>query len=234
MVGEVGYVKIDTPELLQVYLHSFVRCYQNVYAAAPWNEWMKCPQCEKNWGISQSSILAKINFRHCGMIIGDYWPTEYLVVKANEWRKIPGCSFWIAVVGAEVVGFGIGYPRTVDDLQARELQLDLPGFYAWGVEGRTRVAYLKDVGILPEYRGSGIFQGLNKRRFHDLLQVQQLPIISCRTQKEPEPTVTYNKYLASGFSVVAEYEKKGDQVRVFMACKASDLRGSLAEFHRPP
>lgn len=227
---EVQYVKLDTPELLQVYLHPVVRCYQEVYAAAPWNEWMKCPHCQKKWGISERAELVNLNFRHHGRIVEDYWPTEDLKAKIQGWQKLPGSSFWIVVVGAEVIGFGIGYPRTVAEIQTHELLLDVPELLRWDVTNQTRIAYLKDVGILPEYRGRkyGIFSELNRRRFNDLLRVQDLKIVTCRTQLKPEATRVYHKYLACGFQVLASYGK--DDGRVFMACRTADLTGTLALF----
>ena len=100
-VSLIRYSPHDGNHLLTTKL---VECYRDVFADEPWHEWLKCPQCNKYWGIKDRALLASMKFQHCRKTLVDFWPREQVI--SDLYHEItPSSSCWLAVNEEVVVGF---------------------------------------------------------------------------------------------------------------------------------
>ncbi|MFH0805135.1 MAG: GNAT family N-acetyltransferase [Patescibacteria group bacterium] len=185
-------------------LPGLVECYQSVFANEPWNEWKRCPACNKQWGSAElTAEQAQANCSNCGNPLVDFWSAEK--VAADIMLEVTvEASCWLAVDGDQVVGFTWGYPVTSDEL-IRKLKLSPAETeavrYSFGTS--TKVAYQDEIGVLYEYRRQGIGRCLFALRLNDFLR-QGLGVGVVRTKEQP-PSVTYHWYRRRGYRVVGRY-----------------------------
>lgn len=195
------YVKFDPHRHSQL-LPKVVECYRGVFASAPWNEWKRCPQCGKKWGMEEKLEVESLSYTHCGVAMEDYWPTEQ-VTEDLKHEITSEASCWIAVYQDTVVGFIWGYPVTP---QALSEKLGLPGL-ADDLERefgkQERVAYQDDLGVRNEFRGKKIAKELVRLRLRDFKDAG-LRVGVVRTKTVP-PSVTYLWYMRDGYRVTSKY-----------------------------
>jgi len=193
-------------------LHWFVTCYKEVFAEAPWNEWKKCPVCQKYWGQKDFDLLASWDFRHCGAGLVDFWPNEQVFNDLNQITEKGSC--WLAYDSDNedhpLIGFCMGYPISANEL---EVQLGIK----FGAELRKQlgnhetVAYQDDVGVIDEYRKQGVAKEMVTRRLQDFLG-QNLKVGIVRTRELPEASVTFGWYRRLGYIVLARYPEGDGRV----------------------
>lgn len=216
MASSLTYVRFN-PHIDMTLIGQLVKCYQEVFAETPWNEWKKCSVCGHKWGISHIAELQYLEFRHCGAHVVDFWPED--VVQADLFHEItPEASCWLALNGENVIGFCWGYPITTEAL---ELKLDFPGLAERIHEfvPARMVAYQDDLGVTKEWRGCGIARELFRLRLQDYLERGfQLGVI--RTKMNP-PSVTYTWFKRLGYHEIAHYAD-ADQ-RVILVRSLHDL-----------
>lgn len=202
-----------------------IECYQSVFADPPWNEWRKCTECGASWGNRDQALLQRMNFRHCGVTVEPYWPTD--VVRSDLAHEIgPRSSCWLAYSSRQVVGFCWGYPIAA---KALEEKLGIGITTAMSRLGLTtgKIAYQDELGVLMSYRGQKIAKELFAKRHEDFLK-QGLTVGMVRTREGPEPSVTYEWFTKKfGYEVVAHYPD-GDG-RVVLAQRLSVVTQILAK-----
>jgi len=166
-----------------------VECYRDVFAYMPWNEWLQCSGCHTYWGKSDMSLLASWKYRHCGEPLVDFWSREQVI--SDLYNNItPDASSWIAMDSDRVVGFCLGYPVTVTDL---ETKLGISLSFVSCTQNLTTLAYQDDLCVLESYRGRHIAKMMIARRLDDFL-LRQLTYGVVRTRQFPEPSITYLWY----------------------------------------
>jgi hypothetical protein len=93
-----------------------VECYRSIFMDTPWHEWLKCPKCEKYWGVKDSEDLVLNKFLHCDTPLIDFWPREKVIYDIyHEITKEASC--WLAMNNSMVIGFCWGYPIVTTELE---------------------------------------------------------------------------------------------------------------------
>lgn len=199
-----------------------VECYRDVFAGEPWNEWLKCPQCQKYWGVKDQGLLASYKFRHCNTPIVDFWSREQVI--SDLYHEITTeTSCWIAMDSNRVVGFCWGYPITITDLEAK---LNISFNDKLGFEISNLVAYQDEVGVLNAYRGRKIAKAMVTQRLDDFI-TQGLKFGIVRTRQYPEPSKTFLWYKKLGYEIIANYPSKDG--RIILGRQLSDLKELLTK-----
>lgn len=185
-----------------------VECYRDVFADQPWNEWLKCPLCQKHWGKKDQALLESHQFKHCGVPLVDFWPREKVL--SDIYAEItPQSSCWLAMDERKVVGFCWGYPVTISELEAElgiilEINHDCPRL--------ASIAYQDDIGVIAGYRGRKLAKAMFARRLDDFL-AQGLEIGIVRVKQNPEPSQTFLWFTEKlGYRVIARYPEKDGRV----------------------
>ncbi len=223
----VKIIRFSFEDESSVFLRSLIKCYQQVFAGSPWNEWKKCSACDKKWGIEEISPL-ETTFTCCGIPLVDFWPSEKVESDLrHEVTKDASC--WIALGGEKVVGFCWGYPTSVQALEEKlgiPLSSSLKELFSHTGE---LIAYQDDMGILPSYRGK-VVDGTQIKISHEFVAKRNDDFLSrglsigiARVQKSPQPSKTFEWYTTSkvGFQVIAEYPNPDG--RVILARKLDGL-----------
>lgn len=207
------YIRLERENLADnPLLSQLVECYRQVFAEEPWNEWLKCPQCQYRLGINQVNGQLPV-CPDCQIGLVEYWPAEQVEQDILHEVGSNDSWCWLVVDLSRLIGFCWGYTISVANLE-RKLGVSLAGLCErFKLDLNSEVAYQDELGILHEYRGTGLGRGLVINRLNDFL-TNGLQIGVMRTQAEP-PTVTYGWYLRKGYEVVARYPV-GDN-RVVMA-----------------
>ena len=220
MRREVGitYARYSPHGADHLHTAQLIECYRDVFADEPWNEWLKCPNCEKYWGTKDRGLLSSFGFRHCDTPLVDFWPREQLV--SDLYHEItPEASCWLAMQGEKVVGFCWGYPITAQKAE-ETTQLKL------GIDSDEIIAYQDEVGVLSAYRGQKIAKEMIARRLEDFLH-QGLQFGVVRTRRSPNPSVTFLWYTQKlGYEILATYP--GDDGRVILGRKLAGLQELLS------
>jgi ribosomal protein S18 acetylase RimI-like enzyme len=194
-----------------------VKCYRQVFADSPWNEWMQCPECGTYWGVKDKGILEVKNYQCCGSGVMDFWPRERVV--GNLFKEItPAASCWLALSGSKVIGFCWGYPITPPELEDK-LSISLGN-----LEPTRKVAYQAELGVQVAYRNRGIAKAMVRRRLSDFLR-QGLETGVVLPRATPEPSVTFLWYKKLGYSIIARYPDADG--RVIMAGRLDDISAPL-------
>lgn len=200
-----------------------VECYRDVFADRPWNEWLKCPKCQKYWGTKDKDLLVSIKFQHCDTPLVDFWPREQVI--SDLYHEIaPESSCWLAMNNKTVVGFCWGYPITIPELESK-LGISFNTKFECNLESTELIAYQDEVGVLPAYRGNKIAKTMVARRLQDFT-AQNLRIGIVRTRQGPEPSETFLWYTKKlGYKILANYP--GDDGRVILGRQLPGLEKLL-------
>lgn len=215
-----------------------VRCYQEIFADDPWNEWKRCPICKKYWGKKDKKFLKKINFIHCNISMEDFWSdkevTNDLLHEINQDKFA-----WIGIdrLTGRTISFCWGYPICVSQLEEK-LGIVFKKELVKECGDIDIVAYQDDMGILPEFRSEPLVSGFSingsnftgpmkiaramfLKRFGDFLQ-EDLRVGIVRTREKPIPSKTYEWFVKKlGYSTIAKYPEEDG--RVILARKYSNL-----------
>lgn len=204
-LGETGDTSVD----------EIARCYRSVFAGAPWNEFLKCPVCNKRWGVTEVEELQKAQFQHCGVLVEEFWPLG--AVSADIRKELSReSSCWIAK-DERVIGFCWGYESDLAELE-HNLGISFDRSIC-GIGKDDPVAYQDEIGVLSEYRRHGIAREMFARRLDDFLD-KGLGVGVVRTRAKPHPSVTFAWYQDLGYRIIAEYPDG----RVILARELSGLR----------
>ncbi len=228
VASDLKYLRFDREaEEHQQLVPSLVQCYQQVFAEAPWNEWKKCPKCNRHWGILDEAELSARNFtcEDCEVKLKDFWPTEEvakdLVEAATDFpERDMKASFWVLVHGEQVVGFCGGFSIKYPDLLAKLECPDLDGLFTGRFGSHSLVAYQSELGLLPGYRNKGAFG--HKDIARELLQLRHEDFVSMGLRiglirakaKQGEESVTYKWYTnpSLNFETVGNYNDSDGRV----------------------
>ena len=199
--------------------HMLAGSYQTIFGSKPWGEWKKCSICQKIWGIEDSAEIDALEHRHCDHPLEDYWETGGLLKMFAENSVKDGFSSAIAFDGENVVGFCWGYGVALSDLAEK---LALPG-----VEEKIAslgadfpMAYLSDIAVNAEYRGSGIAKKLITL-FVEQQKNSGVQSFITRTKGGSEPSVTNKWFDRLGFELFMSYDD--ERARVVQFAKANQL-----------
>lgn len=194
-----------------------VELYRDVFAAPPWNEWLKCPKCDTYWGTKDGEKLVSMGYMHsgCDVPLVDFWSREAVLRDFHELVD-DSASCWLAFDGNELVGFVLGYQIKVSQLERKlglepEAWKDLVANLEEKFDSLNNLAYLHDLGVLDKYRGASIGKNLVARRNDDLAKMGMTAGIT-RVRRSPEPSVTYLWYPRYGFEVVYAYPETDGRV----------------------
>lgn len=200
-----------------------IESYRDVFADGPWNEWFKCPQCQKHWGKKDIEFLVSNKFSHCNTPLVDFWSRQQVACDLQH-EITPEASCWLAVTRDKVVGFCWGYPVTIAAIEAK-LGVTFDGEIEH--ESNTLVAYQDEVGVLSAYRGNKVAKTMVSRRLDDFL-VQGLRYGIVRTMQHPEPSETFLWYTKKlGYRILARYPGNDGRVVLFRELN-DDLKELLA------
>lgn len=199
-----------------------VECYRDVFADSPWNEWLKCPKCQKYFGRDDSGFLASQKFRHCDVSLIDFWPREQ-VLSDLYYEITEKTSCWIAMDKSKIVGFSWGYPIFLADLEEK---LGISFSNNLQIKKDTLLAYQDEAGVLSEYRGQKIAKAMVAHRLDDFI-TQGIEVGIVRTRQSPEPSITFLWYTEKlGYKILATYP--GDDGRVILGRELDGLKASLS------
>ena len=193
--------------------HKVASLDRRIFAGNPWWEWKRCQDCPKYWGLCPMDLseLRRLQFRHCGIPIIDYWPQKQLVIDYQTGHT-PRSVSWVALNrDKRVVGFIRESTMTPEELENKmrvrgltELLHKLYGVF-------SEVAYLTSIGVMKKMRGSKIAKELGIRCLNDVLE-HGLRLVVIRTRPQ---AITYAWSLRQGFTVIHEYHD--EEQRVLMA-----------------
>ncbi|MBN1779372.1 MAG: GNAT family N-acetyltransferase [Candidatus Buchananbacteria bacterium] len=201
--------------------NQLVECYRQVFATEPWNEWLKCPNCQRYWGIADKPFLTKIGFQHCRTPLVEFWPADQVLADIKH-EITNDSSCWLALAEQIVVGFCWGYPIQTDPL-IKKLGIDLD--LADNQIGNGLIAYQDEVGVIADWRGQKIAKVLVRNRLDDFL-ARGLKFGLVRTRMGPTPSITYLWYTKKlEFKTLAQYP--GDDGRVILGRELQGLRKLL-------
>lgn len=182
---------------------SLVVCYQQVFAGEPWNEWMKCPRCDQQWGRAAKPELALLSFTHCGGEVVPVWSETTVANDLKEMLAKPQDTSLVALCDEKVIAFALGYGIIASDLEVHLGIEILATLGEFGVKQSDVVAYQDDLGVLEAYRQQGIARRLFAQRLNEFRR-RGLSIGVVRTLESP-PSVTYDWYTRLGYQVIARY-----------------------------
>ncbi|MEK6839914.1 MAG: hypothetical protein AABX72_03160 [Nanoarchaeota archaeon] len=215
-----------------------VKCYQEVFADDPWNEWKKCPICKEYWGRKDEKYLKETDFIHCNVPVEDFWSDEEVI--KDLLHEINQDKFaWVGIERhtGRAISFCWGYPIQVSQLEEklgiafRKELMDTCGDV-------NVVAYQDDMGILPKFRSKPLVSSFSidgvhfagpipiaramfLKRFGDFLQ-EGLRVGVVRTRERPVSSKTYEWFTKKlGYSIIVKYP--GEDGRVILARKYSKL-----------
>lgn len=97
-------------------LEEFIRIYQSGFAEAPWNEYMKCPKCEANYGRSSiETVVGLCSKCDDSPSLVEYWPAEQIEkdLKSEIARK--DSIVLVAEHDRSIVGATVGYAGVPED-----------------------------------------------------------------------------------------------------------------------
>ena len=154
-----------------------VDCYRDVFAGAPWNEWLRCPICQKSWGQKDEKEIIAWEFRHCGTNLIVYWSREQVMADI-EHEITDEASCWLAVYQGQVIGFCWGYQILFEALQEK-LRKRLPSQLE-----NSRIAYQDELGVTITYRQKKIAKALVSRQLTDFLD-KNIEFVVVRTRQYP-------------------------------------------------
>lgn len=205
-------LEVKTTDKLLVGL---VDCYRKVFALPPWNEWKKCQECGKKFGLDLDPHLFESG--HCNKPIIDFWP-EGVVAKDILLAMEKGSLPWLALDNKRVIGFCWGHPVTLEEAEERRafpgLACKMRDIFGNSLE---LVGYQTDIGVLDTYRGKKIGKELFSRRIKYFLN-KGIEVGILRTTKK---TVVYSWYIRMGYKVVGDYNDSEEQV--ILAGRFADL-----------
>lgn len=187
-----------------------VECYRDVFADAPWNEWLRCEVCGKYWGAKDRANLVRIGFEHCGTGLVDFWPRNTVISDLRS--DISESSCWLAVDASDKkpIGFCWGKATTLPHLEEK-LKIGLPDFEK--IFGRREnVAYQDEVGVISSWRGQGIAKAMVLERLKDFIS-DGLQVGIVRTRQYPEASGTFDWYTGKlGYQILARYPEGDGRV----------------------
>lgn len=190
-----------------------VESYIDIFADAPWHEWLKCSVCGEYWGKKDSGLLVSMGYMHCGQALVDYWPRVKVYNEIiNEIQRPGNSSCWLAMEKdtKKIVGFCWGYIMSIEafiELVGLDFDISLAGLNSM----EELVAHQNEVGVLPEFRGKKIAKRLVALRNQDFIKMG-ISYGVVRTRQLPEPSVTFNWYKDSGYEILASYPEKDGKV----------------------
>ena len=138
-----------------------VKCYQEVFAEDPWNEWKRCPSCKKYLGKKDEKILKESNFIHCNVPMEDFWKDEEVI--KDLLHEINQDKFaWVGIVKdiGKVVSFCWGFPVDINQLEEK-LGIIFRNELVKICGDVDIVAYQDDMGILEEFRSKLLVSGFS-------------------------------------------------------------------------
>ncbi len=200
----------------------FVDCYREVFSDRPWNEWMKCPKCQKYWGKKDKPLLESWKFNHCGVEMVEFWKRDQVLADLQH-EITTEASCWLALHQEKVIGFCYGYPVSIADIGTK-LGIDITESIKKQFGNIEKVAYQDDVGVLTEYRNQKIAKAMVNLRLRDYIS-QNLQLGIVRTRELPEPSVTFSWYLKIGYTIIARYPEIDG--RVILGRRLDDLSNYL-------
>lgn len=195
-------------------MSQLVACYREVFAAAPWSEWVKCPCCNQQWGIESKEMLASKNFIHCGEKLVDFWPKEQVAADLRQ-EITEDASCWLALDNEKVVGFCWAYSIKLGDLEDK-LSLKIPKLRA--ASPKQDVLYIDEIGVMREYRGKKLAKTLVSTCEQELLP-RGLSFNLARVKMRPDPSISYLWFTQKlSYDVVASYPTRDGRVIVGRQC----------------
>ena len=199
----ISYVRYSPHKDSTRLTEQLVEAYREVFSTEPWNEWKKCPTCERYWGQKDARYLQSVEFRHCGVPMVDFWPRE--TVTQDLFHEItPECSCWVAISDSSIIGFTWGYPIDLNTLE-HKLGVPIASSFAHYFGTAESIAYQDEVGVTDQYREKKIAKALVAHRHADFLS-RGLEVGVVRTRARPMPSVTYLWYTKKlGYKQLAEY-----------------------------
>jgi hypothetical protein len=173
------------------------------------------------WGKKDLAELEAADFKHCGLPLKDFWPKE-VVRKDFEHEVTAEASCWLAMHESRVIGFCMGYPAKISEIESK---LGIQFNASLGREGAEIVAYQDDVGLLVPFRDKKLSKVLLANRNRDFTK-QSMRFGIVRTREFPEPSVTFSWYTTKlGYRILARYP--GDDGRVILGRELEGLQELL-------
>ncbi len=197
-MNDITYTRYSPDTSSNEVTAQLVACYRSVFAESPWNEWLRCPVCNKYWGIRDGILLSSWKFQHCGTDLQEFWSQEQ-ISSDLEHEITMNTSCWIAMDGEKVIGFCWGYPITISDLE-KKLGITLNS----RSETEQLIAYQDEVGVLSEFRNRKIAKTMVRKRLNDF-EKQGLLYGIVRTRELPESSQTFLWYKNLGYEILTRY-----------------------------
>lgn len=185
-------------------LLEIAKCYQEVFADPPWNEWKLCEKCKRNFGRAEDVSSAC----ECGGNLKPFWPLE-TVIGDLKYELSDGSICWIAMDESRIIGFSWSYPISAESLEEK-LQLAGLALMIHLEANGAPVAYIDEIGVLLPYRQHGIARLLYDKQV-DEFRKRGIRFFTARTKKHP-PTVVYHWFKRVGYKEIAEYNETDGRV----------------------
>lgn len=197
------------------------RCYQEVFAGYPWNEYKKCPSCNTKWGKEDFPDSLQCPKCESAPNLVDFWSEEEIIKDFKKQLESPSGVLYIALNSKnEITGFSSGYETTPEELEEHLQLTDLAKWLRNYFPNGVHFAYQDEIGVLDSYRGQKIATELFKKRLEDF-KASGLDITVLRTKTMP-PTITFKWYPRLGYSVIQCYHD--DDCRVIMATEIKSIQ----------
>lgn len=143
---------------------TLAKLYAAVFAPSPWNEYTRCWDEDKFFGLETKPGEPCPN---CGKTLGEAYPLDWTLKYIDEELGKKDAQLITKEYANELIGFGWGYVEPVRELVVAKYKNTQPVIEALKQDGimlDEEVFYLSETGVRDEYRkrgfASAITQGL--------------------------------------------------------------------------
>ena len=160
MYGLFGIRKSNYAEIIPFtdpYQHpkvvkDMVAVYRSVFTEHPWNEGLQCPKCRAMYHRrTRMEFCGSTDCKMLSVLLVEPWTVSRVTSDIYRETTTDGAKCFLAYRRKRLVGSAWGYPKTISEKLAQEL--DAPGLHE---QLQGTYLYVDEVAVLPKHRRNGI------------------------------------------------------------------------------
>jgi hypothetical protein len=116
-------IKQLDPNATDLPLDRIIYIYRQAFGEAPWNEGYKCPKCESEFPLAETSkVCPRCVLTGESVYLVEYWPYDIVLADFEAQMKMPNAICLVAEIAGEVVGFAWGYDVLMSEELAEKIE----------------------------------------------------------------------------------------------------------------
>lgn len=161
-------------------LESIAKLYAKVFAEPPWNEFSRCPCCNRFYG--QDVPIGSLSSCCEKQLIEAYPLNETVNYIKAELKKPNAFLAYLSLLDGRIIGFAWGYQTNCQKFANEKYKTSemiekvINALYNSGLSSELPIFYFSECGIDSEYRRKGHANELTKTMI-DIAQSLGLPLI---------------------------------------------------------